>query len=102
MCESSNQHRYTHCYKLSRLQWWLVVHVDSWISCRFAVDLGACTPISLVVRSTCVVFLRVVDLSDCSDPLDCVTVSVWSDDSVLSYGLYLWYHVHGVANTDGF
>ena len=72
--------------------------MDRGISCRFVVDLGPRTPISLVVRSACVVFLRVVDLSDCSDLLDCVIVS---GDSVLSYGLYLWHHVRGVANTDG-
>ena len=69
---SSNQRRYTHCYKLTRLLWWMGAHVNRWISCHFVVDLGAHTLISLVVRSTCVVFLRVVDLSNCSDRIDCV------------------------------
>ena len=36
--------------------------VDCWISCRFVVDLGANTSLSLVVRSVCVV--RIVVLSD--------------------------------------
>ena len=51
--------------------------MDRWISCSFVVDLDARTRISLVVRSLVVrfVFRRVVDLSDCSDLLDCVTVS---------------------------
>ena len=49
--------------------------MDRWVSCRFVVDLGARIPIYLVVCSSCVVFLRVVDLSNCSDLLDCVTVS---------------------------
>ena len=46
-----------------------------WLSCRFVVDLGTCTLIFFVVRSACVVFLRVGDLSDCSDLLHCIPVS---------------------------
>ena len=45
--------------------------MDRWISCRFVVDLGTHTPISIVVRSACAVLLHVMDLSDCSDLLDC-------------------------------
>ena len=58
--------------------------MDHWISCRFAADLGTRAPDSLIVLSDCVVFLRVVDLSDCSGLFDCITVSAWSDDSGLS------------------
>ena len=54
------------------------VCVDHWISRRVVVDLGRRTPISIAVRSACVVFLHVVDLSDCSDLLDCVPVSGYS------------------------
>ena len=68
------------------LQWLRGVRVAHRISCHFVVDLGTCTPIYLVVRSTCVVFIRVGDLSDCLDLLDCIPVSGWSDDYVLFYG----------------
>ena len=85
-CGSSNHHRGTHRCKLTRLQWLRGVRVAHRISCHFVVDLGTHTPISLVVRSACVVFMRVVDLSDCSDLLDCIPASGWSDDSVLFYG----------------
>ena len=78
-CGSSNQRCGTH-----RCQWLLETSMDHWISCHFTADLGTRAPDSLMVLSDWVVFLRVVDLSDCSGLIDCIIVSAWLDDSGLS------------------
>ena len=69
--------------------------MDHWLSCCFVVDLGAHTPISLVVRSTRVVFQHVVDLSDCSDLLDCVIIRVLPSD----FSNMVWVLVSGTPNS---